>query len=139
MTDFKARSWQVMLGAAVLSLAGMAQAQVEQAKPAAEAAGVQAAKPAAQKHHHSKGHHHRHGDKAMSREDAAAKAEARRGRLDDGQSMSQYERNAFARCQVFKADIDRQACAERVRAGAASGSVKDGGILREATVEQVIR
>ena len=70
-----------------------------------------------------------------TREAAAARAEAQRGRLGDGQGPTQYERNAFARCQVFKTDIDRHACAERVKQGAVSGSVESGGILRESTVQ----
>lgn len=145
MTFFKLRTLQVALGATVLSLAGLASAQMDQAKPAADsaAAAMQPAKPAMKKHHHHhKGehHHHRkHGDMSYSRETAAANAEAKKGRLDDGQGANQYERNAMMRCQVFKTDVDRMACAERVKAGAVSGSVKEGGILREVTVEEVVR
>ena len=72
-------------------------------------------------------------------ERAAAKAEAQRGSLDDGQGLSQYQRNAYARCSVFKTEVDQQACMARVKDGAVSGSVKDGGILREVTVEEIIR
>ena len=143
MTFFKVRTLQVALGAAVLSLAGLASAQMEQAKPATDsaAAAMQAPKPAMKKHDHHKGHHkhhHKNGDNS-SREAAAANAEMKKGQLADGQSVNQYERNAVARCQVFKTDVDRIACVERVRAGAVSGSVKEGGILREVIVEEVIR
>ena len=143
MTFFKVRTLQVALGAAVLSLAGLASAQMDQAKPATDsaAAAMQAPKPAMKKHNHHKGHHkhhHKHGDNS-SREAAAANAEMKKGQLADGQGVNQYERNAVARCQVFKTDVDRIACVERVRAGAVSGSVKEGGILREVTVEEVIR
>ena len=143
MTFFKIRTLQVALGAAVLSLAGLASAQMDQAKPATDsaAAAMQAPKPAMKKHNHHKGqhkHHHKQGDNS-SREAAAANAEMKKGQLADGQGVNQYERNAVARCQVFKTDVDRLACVERVKAGAVSGSVKDGGILREVTVEEVIR
>lgn len=139
MAFFKVRTLQVALGAAVLSLAGLVSAQVEQAKPA-PAATMEAAKPAVKKHHHHrKGQRPMHERNSSSRETAAANAEAKKGKLDDGQGPNQYERNAFARCEVFKTEIDRMACAERVKNGAVSGSVKDGGILREVTVEEVIR
>lgn len=141
MAFFKVRTLQLALGAVALSMAGLASAQVDQAKPAAEAAAMDAARPAMKKHHH----HHRKGQRGMdggnssAREAAAAKAEAQRGRLDDGQGLSQYQRNAYARCSVFKTEVDQQACMARVKDGAVSGSVKDGGILREVTVEEIIR
>ena len=128
------RILQLALGAAVLTAAGFANAQT----PAAPEAAQDAAKPAAaamKKQAHKHHRHHRHDANPAAREVAAAKAEAQRGRLDDGKGPDQYERNAFARCAVFKTDIDRQACAERVKQGAVSGSVKEGGILRESTVE----
>ena len=124
MTYFAKRTLQLALGAVALTVAGFASAQA----PAA-AAVQDAAKPAAVKRHH------RHNGDPAAREAAAARAEAQRGRLGDGQGPTQYERNAFARCEVFKTDIDRQACAARVKQGAASGSVESGGILRESTVQ----
>lgn len=138
MAFFKVRTLQLALGAVALSMAGLASAQVD---PAAETAAMDAARPAMKKHHH----HHRKGQRGMdggnssAREAAAAKAEAQRGRLDDGQGLSQYQRNAYARCSVFKTEVDQQACMARVKDGAVSGSVKDGGILREVTVEEIIR
>ena len=130
MTYFAKRTLQLALGAVALTVAGFASAQ------APAAAVVQdAAKPAAVKHHHKQQRHHRHNGDPAAREAAAARAEAQRGRLGDGQGPTQYERNAFARCEVFKTDIDRQACAARVKQGAASGSVESGGILRESTVQ----
>ena len=131
MTYFAKRTLQLALGAVALSVAGFASAQV-----ADTAATVQdAAKPAAVKRHHKQQRHHKHNGDPAAREAAAARAEAQRGRLGDGQGPTQYERNAFARCEVFKTDIDRQACAARVKQGAASGSVESGGILRESTVQ----
>ena len=141
MAFFKVQTLQLALGAAVLSLAGMASAQVDAAKPAAEAAAMDAAKPAMKKHHrhHHKGQRPMRESNSSSREAMAASAEAKKGKLDDGQGLSQYERNAYARCSVFKTEIDQQACMARVKDGAVSGSVKDGGILREITVEEIIR
>lgn len=145
MVGFSMRTLQLALGAVVLTAAGYAGAQSTGAvAPAAApvAAPADAPKPAMGEKHHHKHHHghkhgrdHHHGGDPAAREAAAARAEAQKGRLGDGQGATQYERNAFARCQVFKTDIDRQACADRVKQGAASGSVKDGGILRESTIE----
>ena len=128
------RTLQLAVGAVVLTAAGFASALA----PAAPEAAQDAAKPAAaavKKHGGHKHHHRHHEGKPASREAAAARAEAQRGRLDNGQGANQYERNAFARCEVFKTDIDRQACVGRVKSGAASGSVQDGGILREGTIQ----
>ena len=128
MAYFGIRTLQMALGAAALTVAGFASAQQATDAPAP-------AKPVMTKHHH---HHHKNHNRSAdpaAREAAAAREEARRGRLGDGQSANQYERNAFARCQVFKTDVDRHACAERVKQGAVSGSVEGGGILRESTVQ----
>ena len=130
MTYFAKRTLQLALGAVALTVAGFASAQAP-AEPVVQ----DAAKPAVVKHHHKHHRHHRHDGNPATREAAAARAEAQRGRLGDGQGPTQYERNAFARCEVFKTDIDRHACAERVKQGAVSGSVESGGILRESTVQ----
>ena len=45
-----------------------------------------------------------------------------------------YERNALARCEVFKTPEGRDACAERLRQ-APQGSVQGGGVLREYSYE----
>ncbi|MEG0202015.1 MAG: hypothetical protein RR718_14805 [Comamonas sp.] len=139
MANLGIRSIQLTLGALALAVAGMACAQTTEAAPAMEMA-KPAAKSAEMKSHkpmHKQMHKpmHKRDANPASREAAAAKAEAKRGKLDDGQSANQFERNAYARCQVFKTDIDRQACADRVKQGAISGSVQDGGILRESTIE----
>lgn len=131
------RTLQLALGAVVLTAAGFASAQ---APAVATDAAQDATKPAAavvkkHGHKHRHHHHHHHDGKPASREAAAARAEAQRGRLDNGQGANQYERNAFARCEVFKTDIDRQACVGRVKSGSATGSVQDGGILREGTIQ----
>lgn len=146
MANFGIRTIQLTLGAISLAVAGMVGAQTTQADPAMDAA-KPAAKSADMKSHkkmHKEMHkgmpkemhkqHRRDANPAM-REAAAAKAEAQRGKLDDGQGVNQYERNAYARCQVFKTDIDRRACADRVKQGAISGTVQEGGILRESVIE----
>lgn len=57
----------------------------------------------------------------------------------DGSSMSTYERNALARCDVFKQEGDRHSCVERMRGGSVSGSVRDGGVLREYSEQVPVR
>ena len=136
MKSFGIRTLQLAVGAVALSVAGFASAQADQAKDAAAPA-VMAA-PAHKHngkhhHHHHKGMHkhgHKHDRSASSREEAAARQEAQRGTLGGG-NATQYERNALARCGVFKTDMDRSACVDRVRQGQVSGSVEGGGTLTE--------
>ena len=67
---------------------------------------------------------------ACLREAAAARAEAKRGRLDEGQAEA-YEQNKLARCGYLPA-ADRADCERRMRGeGTTSGSVAGGGIYRE--------
>lgn len=139
MTRTWIRPVQLGLSALALSMAGWASAQTAapaDAPPPPPAAEKKApAKPHAGKHHRP---HHR-GDKAQhhkdpaSREAAAAREEARRGKLDSKAPEDQLQRNALARCDVFKNDLDRQACSERVRNGQVSGSVEGGGTITEYT------
>ena len=66
------------------------------------------------------------------REAAAAREEARRGRL--ARRDADYTRNAVQRCDRLP-DDDRRACIMRMQGqGTTSGSVDGGGILREYTV-----
>jgi len=63
------------------------------------------------------------------KEAAAARGEARRGNLTE--APDRYRENALARCSVLP-PADREDCARRVEGNATiSGSVEDGGILRE--------
>jgi len=63
------------------------------------------------------------------REAGAARVEARRGGLDEGQG--QLERNRLLRCDS-QPPQDRQDCVRRMNGeGVTSGSVQGGGILRE--------
>lgn len=65
------------------------------------------------------------------KEAAAARAEAKRHGLDT--ASSQLDANARARCVALPAD-DRADCEKRIRGeGTVSGSVRDGGVLRETT------
>lgn len=68
-------------------------------------------------------------------EAAAARGEALKGRLDNGQA-ARYEQNALLRCNALPVD-DRDECQARIRGeGTTSGSVEAGGIYRElVTVE----
>ena len=67
---------------------------------------------------------------ACIREAGAAQQAARAGQLT-GDSNA-YERNALARCEVFKTPGDRSDCEARVRNAPVSGSVEGGGVLRGA-------
>jgi hypothetical protein len=71
-----------------------------------------------------------HEDRATClREAGAALEEARKGNLNDGNV--DYQRNAEQRCQRLPAD-DKEACLARMRGqGTVSGSVGEGGLLRE--------
>ena len=65
------------------------------------------------------------------REAGAARDEARRGRLRDGQPPSEYLENALKRCRALP-EADRADCEARVRGeGTQRGSVEAGGIYRE--------
>ena len=71
------------------------------------------------------------------REAAAARDEARRGRLAD-QGVD-YSKNALQRCEALPA-ADRQDCMTRMQGrGTASGSVEAGGIYRESVTRQPAR
>ncbi|AVO49061.1 hypothetical protein C6568_07180 [Melaminivora suipulveris] len=67
------------------------------------------------------------------REIGAAAQAARSGDLSSPGDNT-YERNAMARCEVFKTQQDQAACQARMRNSPASGSVDGGGVLREATI-----
>ncbi|MDH4391603.1 MAG: hypothetical protein QE285_09315, partial [Aquabacterium sp.] len=67
------------------------------------------------------------------KEAGAARAEARRQTLDNGESPAQLRTNALQRCQRVAAD-DRSACARMVQGGGQrSGSVAGGGMLMQIT------
>lgn len=70
------------------------------------------------------------------KEAGAALAEARRGRLNDGDAK--YRQNARERCAVLSGD-ERRDCVARAegRSTTVSGSVKGGGILRETVTTRV--
>lgn len=70
-----------------------------------------------------------------AKEAGAAKAEARRGLLNNGDA--DYARNARARCDALPAS-DRQDCRARIDGqGTTRGSVKEGGIYRELITREV--
>lgn len=65
------------------------------------------------------------------REATNALAEAKRQRLDNGESRTDLRANALARCEVQPA-ADREACRARAREdGVVSGTPSAGGVLRE--------
>ena len=71
------------------------------------------------------------------KEAGAALAEARRGKLSNGESADALMRNAELRCQAVAAE-DRDACLLMAHGkGSVSGSVKAGGTMREITIVTV--
>lgn len=91
------------------------------------------------KHHTAKPKHHSANKYASpAQHEAAAVADERRRGVGpanpaQGNQMTEYQRNALQRCEVFKTDEDRRACVERVRQPQISGSVEGGGVIREYT------
>ncbi|MBQ0133190.1 MAG: hypothetical protein KBT18_13750 [Comamonas sp.] len=138
-------SVQAGLCAAALVGAGWVQAQTpnpteSQAVPAqSEAAPTQQHMPKPGKHHpkHSKKHHRSSAGKyatPQQHEAAAVRQEHRHGKGPaHADQMTDLQRNALRRCDVFKTNEDRMACVERVRQPQISGSVESGGIIREYT------
>lgn len=129
-----------------------AQTPAPAAAPAAQAAAPQAQPHEGKKPHHMQRHHRSHKEGQYGkqghhgkyatpeeREAAAARAEERSGRMHRGEGMDQYQRNALARCEVFRDPEDRRSCVERVRTAPVSGSVKEGGVLREYTEQVPVR
>lgn len=65
------------------------------------------------------------------KEAGAALAEARKGRLDNGEAKPSLNANALERCKVVPA-ADRTACERMARGeGKVSGSVEGGGVIKE--------
>ncbi|WP_284337199.1 hypothetical protein [Comamonas sp. NoAH] len=96
--------------------------------------------PAKQAHPHPRApKHHGSGKYAtpQQHEAAAVAGERKRGvgpaNPQTGDELTEYQRNALRRCEVFKTDDDRRACVERVRQPQISGSVQGGGVIREYT------
>lgn len=69
------------------------------------------------------------------REAGAAQQAARRGNLTSSDA-ERLESNAMQRCEVFKSTESRAACVARVR-DSGSGSVPEGGLLRESTITTI--
>lgn len=153
------RSVQMTLCAAAICAMGAVNAQTPQA-PASVATPqsstqtpAQASPSQARGHEARKGERHHRGHRGErhqaqrgkyanphQHEAAAVRAEERAGRMQGGeQGMDQYQRNALARCEVFRENEDRQSCANRVRSSDVSGSVRDGGVLREYTEQVPVR
>ncbi|MEO6354475.1 MAG: hypothetical protein ABIO19_05120 [Burkholderiaceae bacterium] len=74
-----------------------------------------------------------HQDRATClREAGAALQEARKGHLNDDPAA--FQQNALVRCHALPAN-DREACQRRIEGdGTTSGSVGEGGVLRELVV-----
>lgn len=123
------RSRAVWLGAALLALAGLAQAagprpknvdplRLQYERERANCVTGQTSEPR----------------DVCLREAAAAYAQARQGRLTSaGDGPQQWAANALLRCQAQPQE-DREMCERRVREGQVSGSVEGGGRLTTLTV-----
>ncbi len=156
------RSLQMSLCAAAVCALGAVHAQTPPPPPlgvATPPAGTQTPvpppPPGAAEHDGKKPHHmkrdHRgpkgerhHGQRGKyanphEHEAAAVRAEERAGRMPRGQDMDQYQRNALARCDAFRDPEDKRSCTERVGSSDVSGSVRDGGVLREYTEQVPVR
>ncbi|MBB1649413.1 MULTISPECIES: hypothetical protein [Delftia] len=141
------RPLQLCIGAAVLGMAGLATAQPGPGPDGAPPPPPPAAEKAKPHHHHKK-HADQHTDhkgpakRGYDRRDpdqheaAAVKEQSRRGGVQSG---DHFQRNAVARCDVFKNEGDRRSCVERVKDGQVSGSVEGGGVLREYTEQVPVR
>lgn len=124
-----------------LALAGssMVSAQMQPAPPMPAAATMQGhAQHPASKIKPRAGHRGGHHATPQQHEAAAVAGERRQGKgpanpPSAAQSGTEFERNALRRCDVFKTDDDRRACVERVRQPKLSGSVEEGGVIREYT------
>ncbi|MBN9330712.1 MAG: hypothetical protein ABT03_01475 [Comamonas sp. SCN 67-35] len=76
---------------------------------------------------------------ACVREVGAAAQAARAGQLTSDDAAT-YERNALARCSVFKNPQDKSDCIKRMGPRASlSGSVEGGGILRQETDTYIVK
>ncbi|MET1114849.1 MAG: hypothetical protein ABWY08_07830 [Comamonas sp.] len=159
------RSVQMTLCAAAICAMGAANAQAPQAPAStvtpqsntqtptqaspSQARGHEGHKAGDHRHRAHKGDHHHRGERHQvqrgkyanphEHEAAAVRAEERAGRMPRGQEMDQYQRNALARCEVFREAEDRRSCVDRVRSTEVSGSVRDGGVLREYSEQVPVR
>lgn len=71
------------------------------------------------------------------KEAGAARAEARRGLLEDGAS-TRYRRNAKTRCEALRGDEAADCLARMDGHGTTSGSAEAGGISRELRTREVM-
>jgi hypothetical protein len=69
------------------------------------------------------------------REAGAARDEARRGQLGDGNAN--YRKNAKERCDVLTGDEQRDCVARAKGKGTVSGSVEGGGVMRETVTREL--
>lgn len=140
------------LCAAALLSAAWAQAQTQQPVPATAAqpsmqhehqhGHKQPSKTPHHKHSHQHGHKHQHKSDSgkyatpQQHERAAVQQERRQGSgpsNPQGAQLTEFQRNALQRCEIFKTPDDRSACVERVRQPQISGSIEGGGVIREYT------
>ena len=127
-------SLRLSLCALALTSASLVGAQTQQ--PAEQVVPMHGGHPAAKKMHKpeaKKQHMHDQAEKHRKAKDGNKhhSKDAKKGQ--PGAELSEYERNALRRCEVFQVAEDRAACVARMRQPSLSGSVDSGGIIRQAT------
>lgn len=108
--------------------ASLAHAQAQPAAPdvsAPHATKAEGKKHPGKKTHkqHSADHKNKKHAKSAQHKAAAGAADAKRGTGPNDAQATEYQRNAFKRCDIFKAKEEHKACVDRVRHSQAAGSV----------------
>jgi glutamine cyclotransferase len=72
-------------------------------------------------------------DQATCLKEAGAARNERLAGIDLTEGSPDYRQNQLERCKIFTEPADARECRLRIEQGNVSGSVRDGGILRELT------
>jgi hypothetical protein len=75
-------------------------------------------------------------DQATCLKEAGAVRNERLAGIDLTEGSPDYRQNQIERCKIFSAPADARECRLRIEQGNVSGSVREGGILRERTTIQ---
>lgn len=121
-TARRASSARAAWAYSLITLAAVVGAGVSTAAGAADPAPRTDARAVCQRPHEDR--------QACLREIGAARQEAQRGRLADGGNEETYRRNALRRCDRLPAQ-DQADCRARIESGSTTGTVPQGGVLRE--------
>ncbi|WP_051603162.1 hypothetical protein [Simplicispira psychrophila] len=137
---YRALQASALASAALLMLPAGAQTTTPD-MPAATAAPAAQSAPATHRMHKQRHRAERHNARHNApmrhhnqRGSGVEPANANRLASDSGATTTDYQRNALARCDVFKMPEDHKACMERMRQ-VPDGSVQGGGLLWEYSYE----